>query len=290
MVVRIQLTVKHIRCHTFPIDADVESDVLGLKVLIWESQKIAIENQRLVFGGKELEDNLKLNELGIGDNAMIFLVESNSEVPQQPQAELTPVKVPIITQPQVTVPPCTTQTQQSSCSYNNNSCAYKCPYQQRQQQQQQPQTGEVYYEQFDEDTVVSEERITGVVNLSYWVRKYCILGMIVSAFSIVSCLYCIIPFLIYTLGFIGSRTLNRCLLFFPLLMTILLGFGLSSMSIYWLIAFHEAYLAIFLFIGLLHIVIFFCMCKLMCRIGHLTCQEWWQARLRIRSSCCCRRP
>jgi len=47
MVVRIQLTIKHIRGHTFETEADVDSDVLGLKVQIWESQKIAIEKSTI---------------------------------------------------------------------------------------------------------------------------------------------------------------------------------------------------------------------------------------------------
>jgi len=72
MVVRIQLTIKHIRGYSFPIETVIDGDVLGLKVLIWETQKIEIANQRLVYGGKELQDNIKLSSIGIGDNSIIF--------------------------------------------------------------------------------------------------------------------------------------------------------------------------------------------------------------------------
>jgi len=271
MVVRIQLTVKHIRGHTFSIDADVDSDVLGLKVQIWESQQISIENQRLVFGGKELQDNLKLSELGIGDNAMLFLVESNSQIPQ-PEAEAHPVTIQMPIQSQATISPCSTQMPMSTCNSSN-----KCPF-------RRP----VDYAPIDDESVLSEERMQGAIDLAYWVRKYCILGMIVSAISTFNCLFCLIPFVIYFLGFLGTRKLNRCLLVFPLLITAFLGFGLFPMSIYWLIEFYNPYEFLFLFIGMLHLMIFSCICKLMCRLSKLSCQEWWQARLRIRArSCCC---
>jgi len=279
MVVRIQLTVKHIRGHTFQIDADVESDVLGLKVQIWESQKIPIENQRLVFGGKELEENVKLAALGLGDNAVIYLVESNNEVPQQPQAEVTQVAIPI--QSLATAPSCPIQTPTSSCN-KNDKCVYKCPYRKQ-------QAGETtYYEQFGDETVLSEERIQGVVRLGYWIRNYCILGIFVSFLCLFNCLYSIVPFVLYALGYGGTRFLNRCLLVFPLLISMAVGFGLTPMSIYWMIDDYDNYQLLALFIGLLHLIIFSCVCKFMCRISKLSCQEWLQARLRIRSRKCCR--
>jgi len=273
MVVRIQLTIKHIRGHTFPIDADVESDVLGLKVLIWESQKIPIENQRLVFGGKELEDNLKLADIGINDDAMVFLVEGNSALPQQPQAE-----VQSVTQSQVGSIQTTTLPPMSTCNLNNN-CANKCPYQQIR--------GVDYYEPFEDDSVLSEERMEGVIRLGKWVRIYCLLGMFTSLVCTICSLYCLIPFVIYAFGFIGTRKLNRCLLFFPLLIAAMLGYVLFGMTIYWLITNYQPIEFVFLFVGLLHIIIFSCICKFMCRIGHLSCQEWWQTRLRIQANGCC---
>jgi len=200
---------------------------------------------------------------------LFFLVESNSEIAQQPQAEVFQAPIPMSIESQVT----TIQTQ-----IPMNGCGF------------QP-VGEVnQYEQFDEETILSQERIDGVVNLSYWVSRYCMLGMIISFVHLYLCFYSVIPWILYTLGFIGTRTLNRCLLAIPLLISLVLGFGLSLWTIYALIEDYKPCEFFLLIIGLLHVVIFFCMCKLMCRIGKLSCQEWWQARVRIRSSCCCRRP
>lgn len=275
MVVRIQLTIKHIRGHTFQIDADVDSDVLGLKVQIWESQKIAIENQRLVFNGRELQDNSKLSAYGIGDNAIIFLVESNS---QQPQAQVT---IPVAMQPQSQPQPQPqTQVQMSNCNYGDNS-VYQYP--------QQVQGREIYYEQFDNESILSEERIQNVLYLRRWVRNYCILGMIVTVVNIFNCLFFLVPYFMYTLGFIGTRNLNRFLLVFPLLLTTLIGFGLTSTSIYLLIYYYSPFEFLLLLVGILHLIIFIGVCKLMSRIGKLSPQEWWQARLRIRSTGCCAR-
>jgi len=273
MVVRIQLTVKHIRGHTFPIDADVESDVLGLKVLIWEAQKIPIEGQRLVFGGKELDDNLKLADLGIGDDTTVFLVEGNSALPQ-PQAEVQPP----VTQSQVGSTQITTPAPMSTCNFNNNS-ANKCPYQQLREVD--------YYEPFEDDSVLSEERMEGIIRLGKWIRIYCLLGMFASLVCTICCVYSLIPFVMYTFGFIGTRKLNRCLLVFPLLMATILGYGLFGMSIYWLIASFQPLEFVLLFVGLLHVIIVSCIGKFMCRISHLSCQEWWQARLRIQANGCC---
>jgi hypothetical protein len=92
MVVRITLTVKHIRGHTFTIESNRDADVLGLKVQIWDTQKIPIESQRLVFGGRELQDGVKLFDAGVDDNSMIFLVESNNPavLPQSEVSEVPP--------------------------------------------------------------------------------------------------------------------------------------------------------------------------------------------------------
>jgi len=227
-----------------------------------------LKNQRLVYGGKELQDNLKLSEYGIGESGVIFLVESsNSQIPQQNVT--THVTIPI--QPQVPVLP---QVQMSNCNYNNN---YPC------QQVQIP------YEPIDDDSVFSEQRIRNVLNLRYWVRNYCILGMILTGLNIFNCIYCIVPFLMFSLGFIGTRNLNRCLLIFPLLISTFIGFGLTSLTIYLFIYYYNPMLFLPLFIGILHLLIFVCICKLMSRIGKLTHQEWWQARLRIRSAGCCSR-
>jgi len=168
----------------------------------------------------------------------------------------------------------------SNCNYSNN-CVSQYP--------QQLQGREIYYEQFDEESVLSEERIQNVLYLRRWIRNYCVLGMIFTAINIFSCLFSAVPFFMYTLGFIGTRNLNRCLLVFPLFLTTLIGFGLTSTTIYLLIYFYNPFDFLLLLVGVLHLILFVGVCKLMCRIGKLSPQEYWQARLRIRSSGCCGR-
>lgn len=268
MVVRFQLTVKHIRGHSFPIETDIEGDVLGLKVQIWETQKIPIENQRLVFGGKELQDNTKLSSIGIGENSTIFLVESVSDLPPQAQSEI-PIQVTVASDAQVIPQQSTTVSNAVMVTtINSNSRSYE-PLSQ-------------------EEGMISEERITSVMDLAFWVRLYCMLGMLISAVSIFGCWYSVIPLLIYIFGFCGTRKLNRCLLVFPLIITAFIGFGLTILSVYWLINFYNGWEFMYLFVGFLHVAIFSCICKLMCRISKLSCEEWQHARIRIRSrGCCC---
>ena len=69
------LTIKHIDGYSFSIDVDNDADGLGMKVLIWEQQKVPIESQRLIFNGKEINDSVKINQFGIKDGDILFLIE-----------------------------------------------------------------------------------------------------------------------------------------------------------------------------------------------------------------------
>lgn len=258
MVIRVQLTIKHIRGDTFQIETNVDSDVLGLKVQIWESKSIPIESQRLVFSGKELQDNVKLTEIGVSDNSVIFLVESSAEVPQQPQSQVVlPVTVEM---PQTTT-------------------GYPCEY---------PKSTTNNYVPIENNLNVCEERMQSVIDLGRWIRLYCIFGMVLSGISSLNCFYSLIPFLMYTLGYIGTRKLNRCLLVFPLILTLFTGLSFFGYGAYFLVSSYYGFGFLLLFIGVTHLIISSCICKLMCRISKLNCQEWWQTRVRIQSrSCCC---
>jgi len=200
-----------------------------------------------------------------------FLVEGNTGIAQQPQSEIPP-----IVQSRVIEAPTTTVVPMSTCSSNKVS---KCPFRQSQ--------GVDYYEPFEDESGLSEERMQSVVRLGKWIRIYCLLGMFVSLIFTIGSLYSLIPFMMYLFGFIGTRKLNRCLLFFPLLLTLALGFGLFGITIYSMIESYSPCEFLALFIGLLHIIIFSCICKFMCRISKLPCQEWWQTRLRIQANGCC---
>ena len=71
------ITIKHATDgYSFKLDVDRNADALGIKVLIWEIQKVPIESQRLVFNGKEMTDNQQVSELDMVDNDTIFLIEA----------------------------------------------------------------------------------------------------------------------------------------------------------------------------------------------------------------------
>jgi hypothetical protein len=271
MVVRIQLTIKHIRGHTFTVETDVDSEVLGLKVQIWESQKIAIENQRLVFSGKELADNVTLSQMNIGDNATIFLVESLSDAPQQAQVETPQVTIenPTPAGPIVDV----------NGAIYQQECATVC------QQQGVPIVVPVnpnFYGQMQIDTALSEERIQSVIDLAFWTRLYCIFGFIWSVLLAFFYYIFIIPVILYICGYFGTRKINRCLLACPLLLSLFI-----AISCLWL-TFAYGFVVILFLLSIFHFIIFSGFCKLMSRIRQLTCQEWWQTRTRIqaRGRCC----
>jgi len=271
MVVRIQLTIKHIRGHTFTVEADAESEVLGLKVQIWESQKIPIESQRLVFSGKELADNVTLSQMNIGDNATIFLVESLSEIPQQSsETPQVTIEAPI----QVMETP------------DGNIC-------------QQQGTGVVpvpvpinvnYFQpvQMDVETAMSEERIESVIALAYWARVYCVFGIIGSILLCFSTFYAILLLIFYICGYIGTRRISRCLLVFPMILCALFGFA-SVIGFFFEI--FSGYFSYFTFLelmlGMSHLMLMAGFWKLIGRVSKLSCQEWHQTCIRIRANGCC---
>jgi len=70
------LTIKHATDgYSFTIDVDNDTDILGIKVLIWDQQKVPIQSQRLIFNGKEIKDSIKINQFGIKDGDTLFLIE-----------------------------------------------------------------------------------------------------------------------------------------------------------------------------------------------------------------------
>ena len=72
----ITLTVKHIAGYTFKIECERDADALGIKLIIFEQQHIPITSQRLVYGGREMNDNTKISDLGVIDGDMLFLIET----------------------------------------------------------------------------------------------------------------------------------------------------------------------------------------------------------------------
>jgi len=256
MVVRITLNIKHIRGHIFQIECDHDADTLGLKVQIWELQKIPIENQRLVYGGRELQDGIELSKCNIVDGATLFLVETNSNI----NNNIPSVNIAAFNE-------ITTNTKEM-----NEPLSINMPE----------------YSMLDEETA-SNDRISYVTNLAYYARCYCVLGSFISLISTFGCLFSLVPLLIYLLGWIGTRKLNRCCLIFPLFITALVGIGGTMFVIYQMSNDFVPWLFVPLFICFLHCILFTCFCKLLCAINHLSNEEITIAKARIvaRRRCCC---
>jgi len=256
MGVKIIVHIRHIRGHSFDIEVDRDADCVGLKVAIWDAQKIAVETQRLVYAGKEIGDESNLVELGIDDGSTIFLVEKVEEVNSvmvQPQAvEVMPVPEHSVSN-SVTVEPMSVQ----------------------------------HYAELTEDRS-HEERIRFVVGLAFWVRIYCIFGVVISVIGLTHCWLSVIPLLCCLIGYFATRKLNRCGLIFPFLLSIVVGpigfvFVLSRLATH-----VRACLIVALLASFFHIFIMAGIGKLRCRIWHLSPQEKQEAVDRIRRSirCC----
>ena len=269
MVAPITLNVRHINGTTFTVEVDHEADALGVKVLIWEAQQIPVDQQRLVFGGKELADGVTLSSMGISDGAQLFLVESALDAIDQASAVVPPAFAG--------------QEAEAGEAQQSGSFMVSMP---------QPDSR---YELVPEEEA-SNERISGAVVLAKYVRVYCIFGFILCALSSFHCLFSIIPTLFFLLGWIGTRKLNRCLIAFPMIISFLIGFFGTGHLIYcgieygheWLHGVWVPLYVIALLVGVFHVLIFFSISKLICRIGKLSRDEWCNARARIisRGRCC----
>jgi len=241
-------------------------------------KKIPIENQRLVYGGREIQDELQLSQCNITDGATIFLVETSANA-----NKVSPVNM--VSQQQQQSPP-QGQVQYEGVYNNENeiSVSIQLP---EEGVIQNNNNGRNNYMILDEENELSEQRINYVIELSYWIKCYCTFGLIISLISIIGCWFSIVPMLFYLFGMIGSRKLNRCGLVFPLLISALVGYGGSIIIIYSLIEYFNGWLFLPLFICLLHICIFSCICKLMCGINRLSNGELAIAKGRLLSRRCC---
>lgn len=71
------LTIKHATDgYSFKIDVDNDADALGIKVLIFEQQKVPIKSQHLIFNGQEIKDSDKIYQFGVKDGDTLFLIET----------------------------------------------------------------------------------------------------------------------------------------------------------------------------------------------------------------------
>lgn len=247
------LTIKHATDgYEFTIDVDSDADALGIKVLIWEQQKVPIQSQRLVFNGQEITDSLKIDQFGIKDGDTLFLIEIKKQEIESSSVvepiEITRVEPAAIIEAPVAI------------------------------------NDYLYLDGQSEER--NEWKIHSVVKLSCWIRAYLWIGFAITLFgTLFCCLWSIVPMLFYMIGLIGARKLCKCALAFPIILTAIIGFGGLTINLIW---FYSMQQLIPIIISILHIAIFSCICKLVIKIAKLNKTEFKQARTRIVTrSCCC---
>lgn len=69
-----QIFIKTLSGKTITIEIDLNSTVMSLKQRIREKEGVAVEQQRLIFAGKQLEDTKTLCEVGIQKESTVFVV------------------------------------------------------------------------------------------------------------------------------------------------------------------------------------------------------------------------
>ena len=76
----LQLFIKTLEGESDSVLVDMKTDtVLRLKKLITGLFDIPVSEQRLIFCGKEMENEMKLNEFGLSDGTSIHLVRVKEE-------------------------------------------------------------------------------------------------------------------------------------------------------------------------------------------------------------------
>lgn len=124
-----------------------------------------------------------------------------------------------------------------------------------------------------------------MVKLSGWIRAYLWLGFILTlAATLFCCLWSAVPLIFYVIGLIGARKLYKVLLAFPIILTAIIGFGGLTINLIW---FYSIKQLMIIFICILHIIIFACICKLVIKIDRLNSSELKQSRAKIVESKCC---
>jgi len=84
----LQLFIKTLEGESDSVLVDMKTDtVLRLKKLISGLFDIPVPEQRLIFCGKEMENEMKLNEFGLSDGTSIHLVRIKEEEDEEDEDE-----------------------------------------------------------------------------------------------------------------------------------------------------------------------------------------------------------
>lgn len=84
----LQLFIKTLEGESDSVLVDMKTDtVLRLKKLISGLFDIPVSEQRLIFCGKEMENEMKLNEFGLSDGTSIHLVRIKEEEDEEDEDE-----------------------------------------------------------------------------------------------------------------------------------------------------------------------------------------------------------
>ena len=84
----LQLFIKTLEGESDSVLVDMKTDtVLRLKKLITGLFDIPVSEQRLIFCGKEMENEMKLNEFGLSDGTSIHLVRIKEEEDEEDEDE-----------------------------------------------------------------------------------------------------------------------------------------------------------------------------------------------------------
>ena len=84
----LQLFIKTLEGESDSVLVDMKTDtVLRLKKLITGLFDIPISEQRLIFCGKEMENEMKLNEFGLSDGTSIHLVRIKENEDEEDEEE-----------------------------------------------------------------------------------------------------------------------------------------------------------------------------------------------------------
>ncbi len=73
---KIKLTIKHLTSKDFSVEIAQKATVLDLKKECEKQSEIAVASQKLIFRGKILSDDSKLDELKISDGCSLHMVQS----------------------------------------------------------------------------------------------------------------------------------------------------------------------------------------------------------------------